>query len=164
MEMVLACASMLFSTSSAMALSGLLCESAMIRIAFQSSPIRNLPLSDSFDLAALIFATVTRIRRVDCKRGTSGLSLPSTTHYTDGLSCRARLALQRPPRMESSSGGFVRAVVEFGRAQFVGSNGPGVFHGPAVGEVRRRTGGVEGVATARWRRKACGARQALHHR
>src|SRR6266436_8697576 len=60
MAMVLACASMLFSTNSAMALSGLLCESAMIRIAFQSSPIRNLPLSDLFDLAALVFATVTR--------------------------------------------------------------------------------------------------------
>src|SRR5713101_3486045 len=60
MAMVLACASMLFSTNSAMALSGLLCESAMIRIAFQSSPIRNLPLSDFFDLAALVFATVTR--------------------------------------------------------------------------------------------------------
>src|SRR5437763_14926520 len=54
--MVLACASMLFSTNSAMASSGLLCENAMIRIAFQSSPIRNLPLSDSFDFAALIFA------------------------------------------------------------------------------------------------------------
>jgi hypothetical protein len=32
----------------------------MIRIAFQSSPIRNLPLSDSFDLVVLIFATATR--------------------------------------------------------------------------------------------------------
>jgi hypothetical protein len=38
----------------------LLCERAMIRIAFQSSPIRNLPLSDSFDLVVLIFAIVTR--------------------------------------------------------------------------------------------------------
>jgi hypothetical protein len=35
----------LFSTNSAIALSGLLCESAMIRIAFQSSPMRGLPLS-----------------------------------------------------------------------------------------------------------------------
>ncbi len=43
--MVLACASMLFSTNSAIDLSGLLCESAMIRIAFQSSPTRSLPLS-----------------------------------------------------------------------------------------------------------------------
>src|SRR5439155_10642617 len=60
MAMVLACASMLFSTNSAIALSGLLCENAMIRIAFQSSPIRNLPLSDSFDFAALIFATMIR--------------------------------------------------------------------------------------------------------
>ena len=42
----------------AMPLSGLLCESAMMRMAFQSSPIRNLPLSDSFDLATLVFATV----------------------------------------------------------------------------------------------------------
>jgi hypothetical protein len=60
MAMVLAWASMLFSTNSAMAFSGLLCESAMIRIAFQSSPIRNLPLSDSFDLAVPIVAMVTR--------------------------------------------------------------------------------------------------------
>jgi hypothetical protein len=37
--MVRAWASMLFSTNSAMAFRGLLCESAMIRIAFQSSPI-----------------------------------------------------------------------------------------------------------------------------
>src|SRR5271165_324854 len=59
MAMVLACASMLFSTNSAMALSGLLCDRAMIRIAFQSSPIRNLPLSDSFDLV-FIFAMVAR--------------------------------------------------------------------------------------------------------
>ena len=60
MAMVLAWASMLFSTNSAMAFSGLLCESAMIRIAFQSSPIRNLPLSDSFDLDLPIVAMVTR--------------------------------------------------------------------------------------------------------
>jgi hypothetical protein len=36
---------MLFSTNSAIALSGLLCDSAMIRIAFQSSPIRSFPVS-----------------------------------------------------------------------------------------------------------------------
>src|SRR5476651_2201158 len=36
---------MLFSTNSAMAFSGLLCDSAIMRIAFQSSPIRSLPLS-----------------------------------------------------------------------------------------------------------------------
>ena len=41
----LARASMLFYTNSAMALSGLLCESAMILIAFQSSPILILPLA-----------------------------------------------------------------------------------------------------------------------
>src|ERR1700722_11156010 len=58
MVMVLARASMLFSTNSAMAFSGLLCESAMIRMAFQSSPIRNLPFSDSFGLTAFVFATV----------------------------------------------------------------------------------------------------------
>src|SRR5271165_5917610 len=45
MVMVLAWASMLFSTNSAIAFKGLLCERAMIRIAFQSSPIRSLPLS-----------------------------------------------------------------------------------------------------------------------
>src|SRR6187431_2260564 len=36
---------MLFSTNSAIALSGLLCESAMMRMAFQSSPILSLPPS-----------------------------------------------------------------------------------------------------------------------
>ena len=40
---------MLFSTNSAIALSGLLCDSAIMRIAFQSSPIRSLPLSLFFD-------------------------------------------------------------------------------------------------------------------
>src|SRR5262245_54356739 len=34
---------MQFSTNSAIAFSGLLCDSAMMRIAFQSSPIRSLP-------------------------------------------------------------------------------------------------------------------------
>src|SRR5438034_3202008 len=43
--MVLACASTLFSTNSAIAFSGFPCESAMIRIAFQSSPILSLPRS-----------------------------------------------------------------------------------------------------------------------
>src|SRR5208283_2019578 len=53
--MVLACASMLFSTNSAIAFRGLLCERAMMRIAFQSSPIRSLPLS-----LALAFMPVLR--------------------------------------------------------------------------------------------------------
>src|SRR6267142_3349031 len=43
--MAFACASILFSMNSAIAFKGLLCESAMMRIAFQSSPIRSLPLS-----------------------------------------------------------------------------------------------------------------------
>jgi hypothetical protein len=51
--MGLAWASMLFSTNSAIAFKGLLCESAMFRIAFQSCPIRRLPLS-------LLFAYVHR--------------------------------------------------------------------------------------------------------
>jgi hypothetical protein len=37
----------LFSTSSAIAFSGLLCDRAMIRIAFQSSPIRSLPFASA---------------------------------------------------------------------------------------------------------------------
>src|SRR5215468_3680951 len=45
---------MLFSTSSAMALRGLLCERAIMRIAVQSSPIRNFPRSDALDFTALI--------------------------------------------------------------------------------------------------------------
>jgi hypothetical protein len=48
--MVAAFASILFSTNSAIAFKGLLCESAMMRIAFQSSPILSLPRS-----AALLF-------------------------------------------------------------------------------------------------------------
>jgi hypothetical protein len=42
-----ACASMLFSTSSAIAFSGLLCDRAMILMAFQSSPIRSLPFASA---------------------------------------------------------------------------------------------------------------------
>jgi hypothetical protein len=43
--MLFARASIEFSTNSAIAFKGLLCESAMIRMAFQSSPIRSFPLS-----------------------------------------------------------------------------------------------------------------------
>ena len=45
MVILLAFASMEFSTNSAIALRGLLCESAMIRMAFQSSPILSFPPS-----------------------------------------------------------------------------------------------------------------------
>src|SRR6202048_4709720 len=38
---------MLFSTSSAIAFSGLLCDRAMILMAFQSSPIRSLPFASA---------------------------------------------------------------------------------------------------------------------
>src|SRR5258705_1348792 len=92
MAMVFACASMEFSTNSAMALSGLLCERAMIRIAFQSSPIRNLPLSESVDLVMPIFATVTRNSMRSCNRGTT--VSPSATHYTDGLTGRAAVRIR----------------------------------------------------------------------
>src|ERR1035438_6786822 len=92
--MVFACASMQFSTNSAMALSGLLCERAMIRMAFQSSPIRNLPLSDSFDLV-FIFAMVTRTSTC-CVQQSNNRSQPrSGTHYTDGLKCRQGELLKR---------------------------------------------------------------------
>jgi hypothetical protein len=52
-----------------------------------------LPLSDSSGLAVLLFAIVTRIRRVECNSGTSGLSLHQTTHYTDGLNAGQGAAL-----------------------------------------------------------------------
>src|SRR5215468_9270632 len=93
MVMVLACASMLFSTSSAMALSGLACESAMIRIAFQSSPIRNLPLSDSLDLAALVFDTMARISAIVSKARPT--SQPGLSHYIEELGCSARATPER---------------------------------------------------------------------
>jgi hypothetical protein len=48
---------MLFSTNSAIAFRGLLWESAMMRMAFQSSPIRNLPFSDMFSRAVPFFVT-----------------------------------------------------------------------------------------------------------
>jgi hypothetical protein len=53
--------------------------------------------------------------------------------------------LQWPPLIHPSSGDdSFGAVVEFGRAgQIRGQRWPGVFHGPAVGETRRNTGGVE---------------------
>src|SRR5215469_12702211 len=65
---VLACASILFSTNSAIAFRGLLWESAMMRMAFQSSPIRNLPFSDMFRLAVLFFVTNVRSLSVEWKR------------------------------------------------------------------------------------------------
>src|SRR5215469_9896509 len=52
MVIVLAWASMPFSTNSAIAFNGLLCERAMMRIAFQSSPILSLPGWDGFPFRA----------------------------------------------------------------------------------------------------------------
>ena len=80
-------ASMLFSTNSAMALSGLLCESAIIRIAFQSSPIRNLPLADSLDLA-IIFCNIDKV---------SGRERPG------GVAASPRPALYREPPLSGKS-------------------------------------------------------------
>jgi len=74
---VLARASMLFSTNSAIAFSGLLCDSAMMRIAFQSSPILSLPPSAFFarmahlrirDSAAVRLGRVRFSRRTACDR------------------------------------------------------------------------------------------------
>jgi hypothetical protein len=64
MTTVLARASMLFSINSAMAFRGLLWERAMMRMAFQSSPIRNLPLSDALLLAALFLVTGQRVEHL----------------------------------------------------------------------------------------------------
>ena len=58
----LARASMLFSTNSATAFSGLLCERAIMRIAFQLSPMRNLPESAVFN--AVINAFLSRRNQV----------------------------------------------------------------------------------------------------
>src|SRR5215469_12774236 len=96
MTMVLACASMLFSTSSAMALSGLLCESAMMRMAFQSSPIRNLPLSNSFDLAAAVFATLTRNSTHLFYEPKDLLSPPSANHYNKGQAQQGGCLMRQP--------------------------------------------------------------------
>src|ERR1700693_5068548 len=93
MAMVLACASMQFSKNFAMALRGLLCERAMIRIAFQSSPIRNLPLSDSFDLVVLSFAMVTRNSTRWVRQRDDRSQPPPGTHYTDGLNAGQGAAL-----------------------------------------------------------------------
>src|SRR6516225_4595032 len=85
---------MLFSTNSAMALSGLAWDRAMIRMAFQSSPILSLPLSDSFDLAALVFATMARSPR-GCLEGKVNCSRPAFSHYIEERGSRARVA-RRP--------------------------------------------------------------------
>lgn len=60
MMIALARASMLFSTNSAMAFKGFAWESAMMRMAFQSSPIRNFPFSERFVLFASLFTTARR--------------------------------------------------------------------------------------------------------
>src|SRR5579864_5288608 len=121
MVMVLACASMLFSTNSAMALSGLACESAMIRMAFQSSPILNLPRSDSLDLAALVFATMaTDLLGIVSKAQASIASPLSVTHYIEEFGSQTRVAPEgvrdsisletrqildpRPPSLPSNAG------------------------------------------------------------
>src|SRR5579875_570861 len=57
MVTVLACASIEFSTNSAIAFKGLLCESAMMRIAFQSSPIFSLPQAAVPEPREVFFAT-----------------------------------------------------------------------------------------------------------
>src|SRR5690349_19678975 len=94
MVMVLACASMLFSTNSAMALSGLACESAMIRMAFQSSPILNLPRSDSLDLAALVFRHDGTDLLGDCLEVRPFSARPQSL-TNRGACCRARVAPER---------------------------------------------------------------------
>jgi hypothetical protein len=65
----------------------------MIRIAFQSSPIRNLPLSDSFDLVVLIFAIVTRHSNALSATQGRPVSASTGTHYTDGLNAGQGAAL-----------------------------------------------------------------------
>src|SRR6185437_1097757 len=61
---VLACASIEFSTNLVIAFRGLLCDSAMMRIAFQSSPIRSLPLSVSFDRVDFVFEAFDFVTRI----------------------------------------------------------------------------------------------------
>jgi hypothetical protein len=61
---------MLFSTNSAMAFKGLDCDSAMIRMAFQSSPIRNLPVS-------LFFAFMLRRQNQTVTQGDAYITLCS---------------------------------------------------------------------------------------
>src|SRR4030095_12673181 len=89
-----ALASMLFSTSSAIAFSGLLCDKAMMVIAFQSSPILSLPRARSRVLAAAVAMAVTcylkfasASHRASCqifvivngetRTATAGLGIPS---------------------------------------------------------------------------------------
>src|SRR5882724_6263041 len=143
MAMVLACASMLFSTNSAMALSGLLCESAMIRIAFQSSPIRNLPLSDFFDLAALVFATVTRnsTGRVQEREGPPASACPLTISDDRPQPVISHSLYRGPLAAGKASSADGNPGFTFRAEQFVGSDGLGVFPGPVVGDIGRNTDG-----------------------
>ena len=99
MTTVLARASMLFSTNSAMAFRGLLWERAMMRMAFQSSPIRSLPLSDALLLAALFFVTGAAGRA----SVRTMLSRPAI-NYIEDIACGQSMAVNRPQKCRSLSG------------------------------------------------------------
>jgi hypothetical protein len=64
-----ALASMLFSTSSAIAFSGLLCDSAMMVIAFQLSLILSLPRARSRVLAAAVTIAAKYYRKLASASG-----------------------------------------------------------------------------------------------
>jgi hypothetical protein len=68
MVMFLALASMLFSTNSAIALRGLVCERAIMVMAFQLSPIRSWPLSPPellFEVDLIFVSIKITIRDLD---------------------------------------------------------------------------------------------------
>src|SRR5438552_13939374 len=68
-------ASMLFSTSSAIAFNGLLCDKAMMVMAFQSSPILSLPRARSRVLAAAVAMVATCYLKFALACWTSGIHL-----------------------------------------------------------------------------------------
>src|SRR5215831_2880947 len=103
---VLACASMLFSTNSAIAFRGLLWESAMMRIAFQSSPIRNLPFSDMFRLAVPFFVTDVLSLSAEWKR------LRSTDHATITCGLNPTQSCAVMPQRQEDVLGFAKQLTQ----------------------------------------------------
>src|SRR5215469_4790717 len=105
---VLACASMLFSTNSAIAFRGLLWESAMMRMAFQSSPIRNLPFSDMFRLAVPFFVTDVLSLSAGWKR------LRSTDHATITCGLNPTQSCAVVPQRKEDVLGFAKQLTQKG--------------------------------------------------
>ena len=87
---------MLFSTNSAIAFSGLLCDSAMIRIAFQSSPIRSLPFASAARAMSQSDSVLGSSYTRRWYREITAPVQPNTVHHDQFLFPKSRPAFPKP--------------------------------------------------------------------